>query len=395
MTLDPALVDTLNLVLRWAHVIAAIAWIGSSFFFVWLDDSLEPAPDKGPHVQGRLWMTHSGGFYDVVKFKVTMPVLPDHLHWFRWEAAWTGITGIFLLVVVFYLGADGLLVPADSALSRPEAAAVGLGGLALSWLIYDFIWRRKIVERHGLAFSWLSLAALSVPAWAFMQVFTARAAFLHTGAMMGLIMVLNVWVIIIPGQRRMIEALKKGEAPDAAFGKRAKIRSMHNSYVTLGVVAIMLSGHSPLVTGHRQAWAVLIVLLTLGAAIRHVFIVRHTRKPSRALVSAIAITSVALFFWLRPPAMDAGSEPVSFGEVRGIIITHCVGCHATHPTFVGLSAPPKNVVLETPTQVRQNAAKIMAQVVHTRMMPLGNMTKMTEEERQRIGRWIAQGANIP
>lgn len=394
MTFDPSLLDTLNLVIRLAHVVAAIAWIGSSFFFVWLDDSLETAPDKGEHVKGRLWMTHSGGFYDVVKFKVTMPELPERLHWFRMEALWTGITGVFLLVLVFYLGADGFLVAADSPLSRPAAAAIGLGGLVFSWLIYDFVWRRDFVERNGLVFSVLSLTAIAAPAWAFGQIFTARAAFLHTGAVVGLIMALNVWVIIIPGQRRMVEALTRGNAPDPHFGRRAKLRSMHNSYVTLGVLAIMLSGHYPLITGHRHAWAVLVVLIALGAAVRHWFIARHTQRPSPVLTGAIVAGGAGLLFWLKPPAVEQSEAPVPITEIQGIVAAHCVNCHATRPTFKGIVAPPKDVVLETPVQIKQHAAKIMAQVVHSQIMPLGNVTRMTEEERQRLGQWIAQGAQL-
>lgn len=396
MNIDPTLLEAINFVVRWAHLITGIAWIGSSFFFVWLDDHLEHEHDLGDDVEGRLWLTHSGGFYDMVKFKTTMSKIPENLHWFKWEAAWTGITGIFLLIIVFYLGADGFLIKSGSEMSKPVAAAIGLGALVVCWLIYDFVWRLPVVEKNGTLFSLLTFAALIALVWGFNQVFTNHAAYIHTGAVIGLVMVLNVWVIIIPGQRKMIEALKRGDAPDPNFGARAKLRSMHNSYITLPVIAIMLSGHYPMFTGHAQNWAVLAALIILGAAVRHWFIARHKGNASPLIPVAVAIGAVGLFYFVLPKAIELppGTEVVAFEEVDTIINKHCIQCHAKSPSNEGFDAPPKGIGFDNKAAIKTFAAKIMAQVVSSDTMPLGNETEMNEEERKILGIWIAQGANL-
>lgn len=396
MNIDPTFLESLNFVVRWAHLITGIAWIGSSFFFVWLDNHLEHAPDLGDDVEGRLWMTHSGGFYDVVKFKTTMAKIPDNLHWFKWEAAWTAITGVFLLIIVFYLGADGFLIKQGSDMSKPLAAAIGLGALVGSWLVYDFVWRQPIVEKNDLLFSALTFAALVALAWFFNQIFTAKAAYIHTGAVIGLVMVLNVWVIILPGQSRMIKALKAGEAPDPNFALRAKLRSMHNSYVTLPVIAIMLSGHYPMFTGHPQNWLVLAVLMVLGAAVRHWFIARHKGNASPIIPVAVAIAALGLFYYLMPRAvtLPPGTEVVAFEDVQTIINRNCISCHDRNPANEDFDAPPKGISFDNPAAIKTYAAKILAQAVNSDTMPLGNESGMTADERKTLGIWIAQGANL-
>ena len=396
MNIDPTLLEAANFVVRWAHLITGIAWIGSSFFFVWLDDYLEHAPELGDDVEGRLWLTHSGGFYDMVKFKTTMSKIPENLHWFKWEAFWTAITGIFLLIIVYYLGADGFLIKAGSEMSKPVAASIGLGTLFGSWLVYDFVWRRPFVEKNGTLFSILTFAALVGLAWFFNTIFTSQAAYIHTGAVIGLVMVLNVWVIIIPGQRKMIDALRRGDAPDSNFGARAKLRSMHNSYITLPVIAIMLSGHYPMFTGHPQNWAVLAALIVLGAAVRHWFIARHKGNDSPLIPIAIAIGAVGLFYFVLPKSivLEPGTEVVAFEEVETIVNQHCISCHAKNPANEGFDAPPKGISFDNPASIKTFASKILAQAVNTDTMPLGNESGMTADERMLLGIWIAQGADL-
>ena len=390
------LTEWLSLALRWFHVIAGISWIGSSFYFMWLDANLTfPEPQRAG-VEGELWMVHSGGFYQVEKRLIGPGGMPSTLHWFKWEAAFTWMSGICLLAVVYYISAGGaLLTNPDFPMGRAATVGLSLGTIALAWLVYDLIWRSTLAERYSRAATALSLVLLAGVAYGLCQVFSGRAAFIHVGAMLGTIMVANVWVRILPAQRRMIAATAAGEQPDYTLGKRAKRRSVHNSYVTLPVVAIMLSNHYPMAYGGSLNWVILILLLLVGAAIRHAMILR-TRGRGRVAgwwLAPAAAGVVALVWVSRPtpaPVMAAGSKPVSFTDVLPIVARRCQPCHSTHPTDDTFHQAPAGVVLETSAELEHLAPLIRQFAVQTKTMPLANKTGMTDAERALLGRWLDQ-----
>jgi len=398
----PALaLEWLNLVLRWAHVIAAIMWIGDSFLFMWLDSSLTPPsrPRQGA-VAGELWMVHSGGFYEVVKRRYLAPdELPAKLHWFQWEAYATWISGFFLLGVVYYFsGGIYLLDRSISAITLPAAIALSLVLLVSGWLVYDALWTSPLARRPRVA-ALVSFALLIAAAWGLTHVFSGRAAFLHFGAMLGTLMVANVWRRIIPAQARMMSATRAGEPVDVSYGERAKTRSIHNHYLTLPVLFTMLSNHFPGTWGHPLAWLSLILMVVLGAAVKYVMNFRARSNPWIVLAGA-ASHAGAIALVLRPgsPAAAAGDyrgvSPVAFEAVQAIIERRCVTCHAAKPTNPSFPEPPNGVRLDEPDRIARLAPRILARAVVTKTMPLGNLTGMTEEERRTLGAWIAQGARV-
>ena len=387
--------DALSLGLRWAHIITAIVWIGTSFFFVMLDASLAASDDR--EVEGEAWLVHSGGFYNVTKYEVAPARLPPHLHWFKWEAAWTLITGMALLVLLYWVGVDGSLLPAASSLTRVEAIGIAAAALVGPWAVYELVWRLEAAARHPAVFNVLTFAALIALSAALTEVFNPRAAFIHLGALIGLCMVANVWIVIIPGQQRIVAALVAGETPDPAPAIRAKHRSMHNSYATLPVIFTMISAHYPLIIAHRWSWIVVAVLFVIGAAARHWFIQRHlSGRGSPWIPIGVAAAAAALYFVVRPVPIEApaGAPEVSFLEAREIVDRHCLSCHARVPTQPGFAVAPKGVAFDTAAEIGRYAAQIQAQAVTTHLMPLGNLTQMSPEERERLGLWVAQGARI-
>ena len=396
--MDTVILDWLNLVVRWAHVIAGIAWIGSSFFFMWLDAHLEPPAPGKERVEGELWMVHSGGFYEVNKFMVAPAVIPQTLHWFKWEAYFTGLTGVLLLAIVYYLGSEAFLINADSeGLSRMAAVAIGIGTLVVGWFAYDVLFASHFGRTYPRLADAISLIALCLLAAGLDQLFTGRAAYVHVGALTGLVMVINVFARIIPAQRQLIAARNAGREPDPALGKAAKQRSIHNNYLTLPVVFIMISSHYPMTFGHAQGWAVLIVISASGALVRHWANLRNAAKPAFwPIPAAVALFLIAASWasWptLRADWQEAGAAAADFAEVRTIIDTHCLACHATRPTNDSFDLAPKNIRFDLPGEIRRHAATIKKTTVDTETMPLGNETGMTPEERQRLGAWIRAGA---
>lgn len=400
--MDAALIDWLNLIGRWIHLITGIAWIGTSFYFVWQDNSLTATADdpKRERLHGEIWMVHGGGFYHARKYKVAPPGLPEHLHWFKWEAYSTWLSGMALLAVVYYLSGPAILVPPGSGLSHGAAVAIGLGGLALSWIVYDLLCRSPLARDDR----WLAaavVALVAVLAYAMTALLSGRAAFLHVGAAHGTIMVGNVFFVIIPNQRRMVEALRRGETPDPALGRRGKQRSVHNTYFTLPVLFLMISNHYPAVYGHPHAWLLLLGLAAIGAAVRHAFVLRHTGRmrpwmlPSAAAAMAVLVTATALTregpvasTAVAAVEVEADADPLA-PVVMAIVRERCTACHAAAPTFPGFEAPPKGVVLETPADLRQWAGAVIAQSVASEAMPVGNVTEMQPEERALLGRWLA------
>jgi len=372
--------EWVNLLLRWAHVIVGVAWIGASFYFIWLDNHLEPHRD--PKLAGELWAVHGGGFYRVEKFRLAPDQLPATLHWFKWEAYWTFLTGFALLCVMYYAKAELYLIdPQVMALSKPAAIAIGLGFLVGSMVIYEGLCRSPL-GRNETLLSVILFVLLCLAAWGLTQVFSGRGAFIHYGALIGTIMVANVAHVIIPGQRRMVKAMTEGREPDPRDGWMGKQRSVHNTYFTLPAVFAMLSNHYAGTYGHQYAWLILIALTLAGAAIRVWFVMRH--KGSAPLwVLALGIVFVVAAAIIALPRQSGSA--VSFEEAQRIVNARCVSCHMEKPTFQGMNEAPKGVRLDSPERIRAQAALIRQQVV-TRAMPPGNLTGMTEEERAALAR---------
>lgn len=396
--------EWLNLIARWIHLIVGIAWIGSSFYFVWQDNSLLPTKDDPERktLQGDIWMVHGGGFYHARKFKIAPPDLPSHLHWFKWEAYSTWLSGFALLVLVYYLGGATYMMPAGGDLSQGAAVAIGLGALAGSWLVYDLLCRSPL----GRDDRWLAVAVVvlvAVLSYAMTHLLSGRAAFLHVGAALGTIMVANVFFVIIPNQRRSVNAMRAGETPDPVWGMKGKQRSVHNTYFTLPVLFLMISNHYPIAYDHPHSWLVLLALAAVGAAVRHVFVLRHTHRAKAWMLPAVGAAMVAVILAVTatrtlnaPATASTTAEPLTAEAagsltpvVTAIVQSRCTACHAAQPTWEGFDAAPMGVVLETPEHIRHWAAKIHEQAVASEAMPLGNVTEITPEERALLGRWIA------
>jgi uncharacterized membrane protein len=389
--LEAYLLEWLNLGLRWAHVIVGIAWIGASFYFIWLDNHLEPARD--PKLAGELWAVHGGGFYRAEKFRLAPGELPKTLHWFKWEAYWTWITGSALLAAMYYANAELYLIdPGVMPLSKWGAIGIGLGGLVLGLAVYEGLCRSPL-GRNDTALSVILFLLLALLAWGLTQVFSGRGAFIHYGAILGTIMVGNVAHVIIPGQRRMVRAMSEGREPDAKDGQMGKQRSVHNTYLTLPVVFAMISNHYAMTFGHRWGWLVLVALTLAGALVRVWFVMRHKgRAPAWVWIAGVAFAAAAVF--LAAPKRPAQEGNVAFSDVKRVIDTRCLSCHAEKPAFQGLAEAPKGVKLDTPERIRTQALQIHQQTVLSKAMPLGNLTNMTEDERALLDRWYRSGANV-
>jgi uncharacterized membrane protein len=398
--MEPIVLEWLNLVARWVHVMAAIMWIGDSFLFMWMDRSLvAPTRPREGAVVGELWMVHSGGFYEVVKRRSLAPdEMPATLHWFKWQAYTTWLSGIFLLVVVYYLGRGVYLVDADSRLSPAAAVALSVALLVLGWLVYDAIWRSPLAARSRVAAA-ASLVLLALAAWGTGVAFSARASFLQLGAMLGTIMVANVWRVIMPAQRAMLAATRAGRPVDTAPGLKAKARSTHNHYLTFPVLFTMLSHHFPSTYGHPLHALVLVLLIAAGMSAKYVM---NARGRSNRWVVAAGVASLATVVTLTvrasapsagPAGLGAGA-PVPFAEAQAIVERRCVACHAAKPANPSFPQPPLGVTLERPEELRRWSDRMLQRAVVTKTMPLGNLTGMTDAERRTLGAWIAQGARL-
>jgi uncharacterized membrane protein len=377
--------EWLNLAFRWLHLVAGIAWIGSSFYFVWLDNHLK-APAAG-EASGEVWSVHGGGFYHKQKYQVAPAQMPQELHWFKWEAYFTWISGFSLLVLVYYVGAQSFLLdPAKAALSPGAGIAIGLASLLVGWLVYDGLCRSP-VGSNNLALGLFWFACLLFAASLLDSLFSARAAYLHVGAIIGTVMVANVFIIIIPNQRKVVADLVAGRTPDPKLGAAAKQRSLHNNYMTLPVLFIMISQHYPLTYGAQRPWLVLALLGLTGVAIRHVFNLRGRGRPSGGtIVLAVVLAAASVTYVTLEKGVAAGpAQIVTFAEVQPILATHCASCH-------NVPQPPRGVALDSWEHVRTAAPRIKAVTVDAQIMPLGNPTRMTAAERERLGAWIAAGS---
>jgi len=396
------LLDWCGLLVRWFHVVAGIAWIGSSFYFVWLDNHLEPqgtSEPVDPNVAGELWSVHGGGFYRSRKYRVAPPVLPPTLHWFYWEAYSTWLSGFALLCLLYFLRAEAYLIdPSVAALTKPAAIAISLAVLVASWLVYDGLCRSPL-GRNNRALAVAVSVVTVIEAWGVCHLFGGRGAFMVFGAALGTIMVANVLFIIIPGQRELVRAKKDGRDPDPAPGLRGKQRSVHNTYFTLPVLFVMISNHYAMTYGARYNWLVLIAMSFAGACIRGWFVARHKPAGRRGMASALpaalgVLTLAGVVVALAPAAgsLSATAPPGDVAQVQSIVEQRCVPCHSTHPSAkFGFNAPPNGIVLETLDQLRTHLPEVQKQV-SLRTMPLGNLTGMTEYERSRVLMWIGHGA---
>jgi uncharacterized membrane protein len=390
--MDVFLGEWVNLLLRWFHMIVGIGWIGTSFYFMALDFGLDTKERKSPGVSGTAWQVHGGGFYHVEKFTVAPPQLPAHLHWFKWDAYLTWMTGFGLLIVQYYLHAKSYLIdPSVMPLETWEAVAISVVSLLAGWAIYEALCRSPF-GRNTVVLGTLVFALILIASVLYTKVFSARGAFLHVGAFVGTIMAFNVFMIIIPNQRKMVAQLLAGEVPDARYGAIGKQRSTHNNYLTLPVLVMMVSPHYPFLSAHPQSWLVVALIIVSGALIRHYInrVDAGDEWTSFGWAAPVAILAILGAIWLTAPrAPAAGGTAVSDAEVLALTARHCTTCHAKKPTHESFQEAPKNVTLESIGEIRKYAPLILTQTVQNKAMPLGNQTVMTEDERAKIGQWIA------
>ena len=386
--------EWLNLIVRWTHVTVAIAWIGTSFYYIALDyHLLPPTVPSSKEVGGEAWEIHGGGFYRVEKFKVAPAWLPEHLHWFKWEAYWTWISGFSLLTVVYYAQAQTYLVDPNVADLNPLVAiGVSLAILAVSWHVYDGLCR--LIGHSDRLFALAIALVIAAAAFGMSHLFSPRAVYIQTGAMIGTWMVANVLFIIIPGQKELVAAKLAGREPDPQPGILGKQRSVHNNYFTLPVLFAMLSNHFPMTYGHPAGWLVLLALMGLGAWVRHFFNLRHQGRVVWAIPASAAAGVAALAVAIMPRPASPQTQ-VSFAQVQPIVAQRCVPCHSATPTNAAVSAAPKGIMFDTPQQIAARTADIYQQAVVTRNMPLGNATGMSQPERDMLAAWIQEGAPLP
>jgi uncharacterized membrane protein len=393
---EAVLTEWSSLVIRWLHVVAGIAWIGSSFYFIHLDLSLKSRAGLPDGVQGDAWQVHGGGFYHMVKYLVAPARMPDELTWFKWEAYTTWLSGFALLVIVYYLGAELFLIDRMVLELSPAAAiSVSVGSLILGWLAYEGLCRSPL-GRNDAALALVGYVFLVALTFAFAQIFSGRGAFIQIGSLIGTIMVANVFVVIIPNQRKVIAGLLAGERPDPVLGEEGKQRSLHNNYLTLPVVFLMIANHHPLLFATRFNWLIVAIVLAVGPLIRHFFNSRHEGKGSPWWTWAVAAAGMAAIAWLSaagPRGATSALPPAPrFAAVADIVISRCSMCHANEPVWAGLAAPPKGILLDNAERIRRQAHLIDINSVRSHAMPPGNVTEMTGEERRLIAAWLAAGA---
>ncbi|MDO3721216.1 urate hydroxylase PuuD [Marinobacter sp. chi1] len=394
--MEAYLYEWLGLIVRWLHVIFGIAWIGASFYFVWLDNNLREPPEwkKQQGIKGDLWAIHGGGIYEVAKYHLGPDQMPTQLHWFKWEAYSTWLSGMALLVLVYYLGSTGYLIdPARADISTTTGIVIGLGTLVAVMAVYEAMIRSPLAD-NGKVFGLMLFGILVLVDWGLFQVFSGRGAFIHVGAVIGTIMVANVFLGIVPSQRALVSVLEQGREPDervTRLAALAKLRSTHNNYLTLPVLFIMISNHYPLLYGHPHGWAILAAIGFITAFARHYFNLRH-RQINRPSILVTAAVMTALLIWvIAPPgstSMAKNGTQVDDATVTTIVETHCLACHAANPSHPGFQSAPAGVRLDELSLVMTFSDKVRQAAVLSHYMPLGNSTGMTEQERQQLGQWL-------
>lgn len=386
--------EWLNLLIRWGHFLAGIMWIGTSLYFVWMDSSFKPLAEPKKGVDGEVWMVHGGNFYHVEKRRFGPGEMPSLLHWFKWEATLTWLTGFMLLIVVYYMTSGAYLVDAQvKNLSPGLASLIGLGVIFGGWIFYDLLLRSPLAKSKWVNVVGLFLTAAII--YFLTHTFSGRGAFIHLGAMFGTMMVLNVWVHILPNQQAIIEASNAGNEPNYDLGKIAKTRSMHNSYMTLPVLFIMISNHFPSTFAHSNNWLVLILIVLMGALVRHVMISAKYWPLAPALACLVALVSMTYVKAARGlPENDSENSKVHFFQINHILQNRCVQCHSRFPTDSVFTVAPGGVVFDTPADIQQWSTRINERAVQQKTMPLANKTQMLDEERILLGKWISQGARV-
>jgi uncharacterized membrane protein len=391
---------------RWLHVITAVAWIGSSFYFIALDLGLRKTPSLPPLAHGEEWQVHGGGFYHIQKYLVAPEFLPEHLTWFKWESYFTWFSGAMLLVLLYYIGADLYLIDRN-VLDIPSWAAIliSIASIGLGWVLYDTLCKSPIGQSPtGLML--VLFAILVAMSWGYTQLFTGRAALLHMGAFTATIMTVNVSGIIIPNQKIVVADLKAGRTPDAKYGKIAKQRSLHNNYLTLPVIFFMLSSHYPLAFATQWNWVIASLIFLVGVVIRHYFNTRHARKGNPHWTWAVAVILMLIIAWLStgPRVPDGAETHISasgqhymdsqhFKAASLAVQTRCAMCHTAEPVWEGVYRAPKNVVLDNDIAIANHAREIVIQSGWSHAMPPGNVTEMTAEERALLVEWYREGSN--
>ncbi|BAV76588.1 membrane protein, DUF989 family [Pseudomonas chlororaphis subsp. aurantiaca] len=437
--MEAHLLEWLNLSVRWVHMITGVAWIGASFYFVWLENNLNRVNPKDG-LSGDLWAIHGGGIYHLEKYKLAPPSMPENLHWFKWEAYFTWMSGIALLCLVFYYNPMLYLVAPGSGLTGPEGVAIGIGSLIAGWFVYDFLCDSPLGKKPALL-GFILFVLLVAAAYGFSKVFSGRGAYLHVGAIIGTIMVGNVFRIIMPAQRALVAAIAENRTPDPTLPAKGLLRSRHNNYFTLPVLFIMISNHFPSTYGSQYNWLILAGIAVLAVLVRHYFNTRHDSHKFAWTLPVAALGMICLAYVTGPAQMAKGPEVAkapakieyqplpetaiggggakpetaaapaapaapevaptqastatqgpSFDKVHNVIQERCTVCHSAKPTSPLFSAAPAGVMFDTPEQIKLQAPRIQAQAVASQIMPLGNITQMTQQERDLIGAWIVQGA---
>lgn len=394
--------DWLSFAARWLHVVTAIAWIGSSFYFIALDLGLVKRDGMPEGAHGEEWQVHGGGFYHIQKYLVAPARMPEHLTWFKWESYATWLSGFALLAIVYYAGADLYLIDRNVLdVSQPVAILLSIASLALGWLIYDLLCRSPLA-RNDTALMLVLFPVLIVIAWGYTQLFSGRAAFLHLGAFTATIMSANVFLVIIPNQKIVVADLIAGRKPDPKYGRIAKTRSLHNNYLTLPVVFLMLSNHYPLAFATEFNWAIATLVFLIGVLIRHYFNTVHARKGNPHWTWGVATVLFIAIIWLSTaPKVLTGEEKVSAGAqalmasahfpaVRDAVMGRCAMCHAAEPAWEGVAFTPRGVMLETEAQIAERAREVYLQAGRSHAMPPGNVSAMTKEERALIVAWFEE-----
>ncbi len=384
--------DWLNLVIRFLHVITGIAWIGASFYFIWLDNALREPPEwkKQKGIKGDVWAIHGGGIYEVAKYQLAPEVMPKTLHWFKWEAYSTGITGFLLLSLIYYVGANTYLIdPAKAAINPWLGVLIGISALLSGWFIYDYLCKTALVNK-GFYFALTMVAILTTYTFILSSVFSDRAAYIHIGAMIGIAMVLNVFTVIIPSQRALVKAIEQGEQPNEQLALNAKLRSTHNNYATLPVIFIMISNHYPMTYGHHYGWLVLAAIIAITMWARHFFNLKHKEIIKPSILATAALAFVVLIWLLAPIKPQASNTTVTTDQAMQIVQQRCMACHSSHPTDNVFTVAPAGVMFDNAGQITQWAARIKARAVDSKDMPFMNKTQITDQERAMLGQWAVQ-----
>ena len=395
--MDPYLAEWLNLLLRFLHLVTGIAWIGASFYFVWLDNHLQQPPawksDQG--IKGDLWAIHGGGFYEVAKYQLAPPQIPATLHWFKWEAYATWITGFLLLTLIYYVGAESYLIDKRVAdLSQWQAIGIGVAAIIGGWCTYDLLCNTKLAKQ-GALLGLILLLLVTALAYGLTQVFSARGAYIHIGAIIGTLMVGNVFRVIIPSQKALVAAVEQGTAPDPSWAAKAKLRSTHNTYTTLPVLFIMISNHYPMTYNHSYNWAVLVVIIMITAAARQYFVQRHTGQQQPLILVGAGLATIALALLIAPKSPSSAALPtaaIDVSQVQQVLTHRCASCHSAEPTDDHFKVAPAGVLLDDLAAMQRWAPRIAARTVSTTDMPFMNKTGMTQAERDLVGQWVAAGA---